>query len=93
MSIISPKKKKQDLAIAYQALETLQMTTGTDHFGLRIVANFDFVIEKISQAVHDVKSPQFFDFVYEHVKKFSANFTQQNIASVLQALVDRILLD
>ena len=51
------------------------MTTSDDPFGLRIVANFDHVIAKISVAIYEIKSPQFFDFVTEFVKKFSSHFS------------------
>ena len=59
------------------------MTTSDDPFGLRIVANFDHVIAKISVAIYEIKSPQFFDFVTEFVKKFSSHFSKTNIATLL----------
>lgn len=57
LTSLTQRKKKKDLATAYQALETLQMTTGSDAFGERIVANFDHVITTISAAVNEIKSP------------------------------------
>lgn len=67
--------KKQDLAVALQAIETFSALSWSEVWDARINANFDAVMAAINKVINGAKKPCFFDFVTEFVKKTKTNLT------------------
>lgn len=72
-------KKKKEKILSLTAIDLLKATVGDDAFGHRITANFDLVVEKISDCVKSLKIPDFFDYIEEFIYAHHANFTTVNL--------------
>jgi len=40
---------------------------------------------------NEVKLPEFFDFIGEFVKRYNSNFSEDNLRTIMDALVQRVL--
>ena len=85
------KTNKQKRILGLEAINTLQTTTGDDSFGLRIQANFDWIVKKLAVYIVELKFTDFFDYIVEFVNMFHGSFTEDNLALILEALVKRVL--
>lgn len=63
--------KKKDLAVALQAMYTLDSSCSVEsNFGKRIIANFEMIIKNLSVQVNEAKKDQFFNFLFDFAKIF-----------------------
>ena len=74
---LGTNKAKRILAL--EAINTLNTTCGDDSFGLRIQANFDWIIKKYAQYIQELKLAEFFDYIVEFIKMFHTMITQENL--------------
>jgi hypothetical protein len=84
-------KKKKEKVLSLTAIDLLKSTVGDDAFGNRITANFDLVVEKISESVQSLKMPDFFDYLEEFIYAHHGNFTTLNLQILLKSLVSKII--
>ena len=87
------KQKKNDKILALQALDTLSTSTGNDAFGQRIACCFELVIEKLSEYIKTLQLSPFFDFLEKFLKVFHSNFTSDNLKLIMDALVERVVIE
>ena len=74
---LGTNKAKRILAL--EAINTLNTTCGDDSFGLRIQANFDWIIKKYAQYILELKLAEFFDYIVDFIKMFHTMITQENL--------------
>ena len=87
------KTSKAKRILALEAINTLQTTVGDDCFGQRIQINFDWIVKKLAAYIVELKLADFFDYIVEFVKMFHGNFTEDNLKLILDALVQRVLIE
>ena len=50
-------------------------------------------MERFTAYIEKLISPDFFDYIVEFVKMFHGNFTEDNLKLILDALVQRVLME
>ncbi|CDW80715.1 UNKNOWN [Stylonychia lemnae] len=76
--------------VSLQALDTLVTQTSERVLTLKIQQNFDWIIDTLANYNINLMLHAYFDFLSDFIKAHYSNFTQDNLITFMQSLVNRI---